>query len=60
MFGGTMLIFAVIVNFLMHLLGFQTMCQWWRAHVPKPLTPILLTGIFGWLVQHVWRGYPKE
>lgn len=59
--GVILLAVTVVTNYILHLLGFQTICQWTRAHVPKLVAAGGILGIFGWLLPHVWNGYdPKN
>lgn len=60
MAGGLLVVAGVLTNYLMHRLGLQTICQWIREHVPKPLAAILAAGGFSWFLPHLLNGYPAD
>jgi len=58
--GVILLVVTVVTNYVLHKLGLETICQYTRKHVPKPVAAIGIAGIFAYLFPHVVNGYEKK
>lgn len=58
--GVILLAAAVVTNYVRHRMGRPTICQHARATLPRPLAIGGVAGVFGWLIIHLWNGYPAK
>lgn len=46
-------------NYRRHLMDRPTICSTGRSLVPRTVLVALLGIGFGWLIPHIWHGYPR-